>query len=54
MTRVTRRSWTPEQVELLNTLLDRRVSALRASVVLKRPKLAVKSKARQLGGHFRM
>ena len=52
MTRVTRRSWTPEQIDLLRALLDKGVSAARASVVLKRPKLAVQNKARQLGRPF--
>jgi hypothetical protein len=52
MTRVTRRSWTPEQIELLRALLDKGTSALRASVVLKRPKLAIQNKARQLGKPF--
>jgi hypothetical protein len=47
-----RRAWTHEQIELLRTLLDKGVSALRASVVLKRPKLAVQNKARQLGTPF--
>src|SRR4030081_1617992 len=52
MTRITSRSWTPEQIQLLLSLIDRGVSPARASVVLKRPKLAVQNKARQLGKPF--
>lgn len=52
MPRVTSRSWTAEQIELLLALLDKGVSPVRASVVLKRPKLAVQNKARQLGRPF--
>jgi len=52
MPRVTRRSWTPEQLELLQTLVEKGVSPARASVVLNRPKLAVQNKARQLGRPF--
>jgi hypothetical protein len=52
MTRVTSRSWTPEQIQILLSLIDRGVSAVRASVVLRRPKLAVQNKARQLGRPF--
>jgi hypothetical protein len=52
MPRITRRTWTPDQIELLRLLLDKGVSAARASVVLKRPKLAVQDKARQLGTPF--
>lgn len=52
MTRVTRRSWTPDQINLLFELIDKGVSAARASVALKRPKLAVQNKARQLGKPF--
>src|SRR4051794_22632956 len=52
MTRVTRQSWTPEQIQLLFSMIDNGVSAVRASVVLKRPKLAVQHKARQLGKSF--
>jgi hypothetical protein len=53
MTRVTRQSWTPEQIELLISMIERGASPMRASVVLKRPKLAVQTKARQLGRPFR-
>jgi hypothetical protein len=52
MPRVTNRSWTPEQITVLLALVDKGVSPLRASVVLKRPKLAVQNKARQLGRPF--
>jgi hypothetical protein len=52
MKRATRLSWTPEQTALLLSLVEKGVSALRASVVLKRPKLAVQYKARQLGRAF--
>jgi hypothetical protein len=52
MTRVMCRRWTTEQLELLRTLVESGASAARASVVLKRPKLAVQNKARQLGRPF--
>jgi hypothetical protein len=52
MPRVTCRSWTAEQIKLLCGLVDRGVSPARASVVLKRPKLAVQYKARELGRPF--
>jgi hypothetical protein len=52
MIRVSRRSWTPEQIELLLALVQKGVSPARASVVLKRPQLAVQNKARQLGRPF--
>ena len=52
MNRVTCRKWTPEQIELLRALVESGASAARASVVLKRPKLAVQNKARQLGRPF--
>jgi len=52
MNRVTCRRWTTEQIELLRTLVESGASAARASVVLKRPKLAVQNKARQLGRPF--
>jgi hypothetical protein len=52
MNRVTCRKWTNEQIELLRTLVESGASAARASVVLKRPKLAVQNKARQLGRPF--
>jgi hypothetical protein len=52
MVRVSRRSWTPEQIELLLALVDKGVSPARASVILKRPQLAVQNKARQLGRSF--
>jgi hypothetical protein len=52
MTRVSRRSWTNEQMELLVDLVQKGVSPARASVALRRPKLAVQNKARQLGKPF--
>jgi hypothetical protein len=52
MNRVKCRKWTPEQIELLRALVESGASAARASVVLKRPKLAVQNKARQLGRPF--
>jgi hypothetical protein len=52
MPRVTSRSWTVEQITLLWALVDRGVSPARASVVLKRPRLAVQSKAREIGKPF--
>jgi hypothetical protein len=52
MPRVTCRSWTAEQIELLCALVDRGVSPARASVVLKRPRLAVQTKAREVGRPF--
>jgi len=52
MPRVTCRSWTVEQITLLRTLVERGVSPARASVVLKRPRLAVQSKARAIGKPF--
>jgi hypothetical protein len=50
--RITCRSWTVEQIELLRALVDGGVSPARASVVLRRPRLAVQSKARELGRPF--
>ena len=52
MPRVTSRSWTVDQITLLCTLVERGVSPARASVVLKRPRLAVQSKARAIGKPF--
>lgn len=52
MARVTSRSWTAEQISLLRSLVDSGISPARASVVLKRPLLAVQSKARELGRPF--
>jgi hypothetical protein len=52
MTRVSRCSWTTEQIKLLIDLVQKGVSPARASVALKRPKLAVQNKARQLGKPF--
>jgi hypothetical protein len=52
MNRISCRRWTTEQIELLRALVESGASAARASVVLKRPKLAVQNKARQLGRPF--
>jgi hypothetical protein len=52
MSRVTRRSWTTEQIELLVSLIQKGISPARASVALRRPKLAVQNKARELGRPF--
>jgi hypothetical protein len=52
MTRLAWHPWTDEQKRLLCALLDQGASAARASVVLKRPTLAVQNKARQLGRPF--
>jgi hypothetical protein len=51
--RVTRLTWTSDQITQLISLIERGVSPARASVVLRRPKLAVQNKARQLGKPFR-
>jgi hypothetical protein len=52
MNRLACSKWTAQQIELLCTLVDSGASAVRASVVLKRPKMAVQNKARQLGRPF--
>jgi hypothetical protein len=52
MVRVSRRSWTPAQIELLLALVQKGVSPARASVILKRRQVAVQTKARQLGKSF--
>ena len=52
MPRITCRSWTAEQIKLLFALVDRGISPARVSVVLKRPRLAVQNKARELGRPF--
>jgi hypothetical protein len=52
MPRITCRSWTAEQIKLLCALVERGISPARASVVLKRPRLAVQNKARELGKPF--
>jgi hypothetical protein len=52
MVRNARRSWTADQIKLLFSLVEKGASPTRASVVLKRPKLAVQNKARQLGRPF--
>jgi hypothetical protein len=52
MPRLTRNSWTSDQIDLLFSLVERGASPARASVALRRPKLAVQNKARQLGKPF--
>ena len=52
MVRLSKRSWTPEQIALLLALVEKGVSPARASVVLKRRQVAVQNKARQLGSSF--
>jgi hypothetical protein len=52
MTRVTTRSWTPGQISLLLSLVEKGASSARVSAALGRPKLAVQNKARQLGRPF--
>jgi hypothetical protein len=52
MVRVSRRGWTPAQIELLLALVQKGVSPARASVILKRRQVAVQTKARQLGKSF--
>src|SRR3954454_6973265 len=49
---VRRKSWTATQIDLLLALVEKGVSPARASVVLRRPRLAVQTKARQLGKPF--
>jgi len=44
--------WTTEHIELLRSLVESGASPARASVILRRPKLAVQNKARQLGWPF--
>ncbi len=52
MSRNTIRSWTPEQIELLRSLVLRGVSSSRASVLLKRSRASVQNKARELAVPF--
>jgi hypothetical protein len=52
MARVSRHPWTAEEIDLLYSLIKGGASPARASVVLKRPMLAVRSKARALGRPF--
>jgi len=52
MTRVTSRSWTQDQINLLFSLIEKGASPARASAALRRPKLAIQNKARQLGRPF--
>jgi hypothetical protein len=52
MSRVRGRIWTLEEIELLQALVNKGVSPARASVVLKRPQVAVQYKAREAGTPF--
>jgi hypothetical protein len=52
MTRITNRSWTSDQIDLLFSLIEKGASPARASVALRRPKLAIQNKARQLDRPF--
>jgi hypothetical protein len=52
MLRVNRGPWTTEEITLLCELVEKGASPVRASVVLKRPKLAVQNKARKLRRPF--
>jgi hypothetical protein len=52
MPHMTYRSWTPEQIDVLRSLVRSGVSASRASVRLKRPKSSVREKAREIGMPF--
>jgi len=52
MVRVSRHPWTAEEIDLLYSLIESGASPARASVVLKRPMLAVRSKARAVGRPF--
>jgi hypothetical protein len=52
MSRVTNRSWTPEQIERLRRFVREGVSPARASVVLKRTRESVQNKARNVGSPF--
>jgi len=53
MVRITRRSWTPDQIDLLLALVEKGASPARASVVLGRSAIALRNKAWQLGKPFR-
>jgi hypothetical protein len=52
MKRMTKQSWTPEQLARLSQLVSEGASAARASVVLKRSIIAVQCKANSLGTPF--
>jgi hypothetical protein len=52
MKRLTKQTWTSEQLARLSQLVDEGASAARASVVLKRSIIAVQCKANDLGTPF--
>jgi hypothetical protein len=52
MKRLTKRTWTSEQLARLSQLVGEGASAARASVVLKRSLIAVQCKANDLGTPF--
>jgi hypothetical protein len=52
MKRLTKQTWTSEQLALLSQLVGEGASAARASVVLKRSIIAVRCKANGLGTPF--
>jgi hypothetical protein len=51
--RITRYSWTVEQLKLLCELVESGASSARASVVLKRPRLAVQEQGKTIGTAIR-
>lgn len=44
--------WDDEQIEILKSLIDRRISLARAAVIMKRPQSSVQIQARRLGAPF--
>lgn len=52
MTRPITRPWTPDQVELLKSLLAGGASAVRAAAALNRSIISVQGKAREIGRPF--
>src|SRR3954451_4608834 len=52
MPRITRQSWTAEQLSLLIAMIEQGASPARASVALRRSRPAVQSKAREMGRPF--
>jgi hypothetical protein len=52
MPRVTKRSWTPEDIERLRHFVATGVSLMRSSVALKRSRLSTQQKAREIGCPF--
>lgn len=51
--RVTKRTWTPEQMEKLRELIEQGASANRASVALGRTRGGVMAQARRMGLTFK-